>query len=100
MNKDIAHGEGDLTKRLDVESKDEINSLVHWFNQFLENHHSILRKVTLNAAEVVKAHKMINETSSKVYNNTHDQSTRTSHIASSTYQMSSTKNKPPFKPIA
>ena len=33
--KDISEGEGDLTKTIDINSKDEIGSLAHYFNQTL-----------------------------------------------------------------
>ncbi|WBW96889.1 methyl-accepting chemotaxis protein [Oceanirhabdus sp. W0125-5] len=35
MLKDIAEGEGDLTKRLEIVSKDEIGELSNWFNIFI-----------------------------------------------------------------
>ena len=34
--KEIASGEGDLTRRIDYVSRDEMGKLVHWFNQFIE----------------------------------------------------------------
>jgi methyl-accepting chemotaxis protein len=34
--KDIAHGEGDLTRHIDINSKDEVGDLAHYFNQTLE----------------------------------------------------------------
>jgi methyl-accepting chemotaxis protein len=34
--KDIAEGEGDLTRHIDVHAKDEIGDLAHYFNQTLE----------------------------------------------------------------
>jgi len=33
--KDIAEGEGDLTRRIEQQSKDEIGDLVFWFNSFM-----------------------------------------------------------------
>ena len=36
MSKDIAQGEGDLTKRIMVSGKDELGDLSTWFNMFLE----------------------------------------------------------------
>ncbi len=36
MLKDIAEGEGDLTKRLEIIKKDEVGELAGWFNIFLE----------------------------------------------------------------
>jgi methyl-accepting chemotaxis protein len=34
--KDIAQGEGDLTRHIDINSKDEVGELAHYFNQTLE----------------------------------------------------------------
>ncbi|MDJ1176116.1 methyl-accepting chemotaxis protein [Roseofilum capinflatum] len=34
--KDIARGEGDLTRRLKITSHDEIGEVAHWFNLFIE----------------------------------------------------------------
>ncbi len=34
--KEIASGEGDLTRRIEHNSRDEMGKLVHWFNQFIE----------------------------------------------------------------
>ena len=36
MLKDIAQGEGDLTRRLIVESSDEVGEMANWFNVFVE----------------------------------------------------------------
>lgn len=47
--KDIATGDGDLTKRLEIRSKDEIGTLAKWFNQFVGNLQSIIRDVASNA---------------------------------------------------
>ena len=41
--KDIAEGEGDLTKRLDIKSKDEVGELAGWFDLFMENLQGIIR---------------------------------------------------------
>lgn len=43
--KDIASGEGDLSKRIKVESHDEIGELVQWFNKFVEKLHGIISEV-------------------------------------------------------
>ena len=40
--KDIASGDGDLTKRIEKTSNDELGDVVYWFNQFVDKlHHSI-----------------------------------------------------------
>ncbi len=42
---DIAQGEGDLTKRLDIEKEDELGLLAHWFNVFIEKLQGIIKNL-------------------------------------------------------
>ena len=41
--KDLAQGEGDLTKRLPITKNDEVGELVRWFNLFMDKMHDIVR---------------------------------------------------------
>ena len=52
--KDISEGEGDLTRRLPVNSTDEIGKLAEHFNLFVERIHTMLSEVatTINQLEV------------------------------------------------
>lgn len=43
--KDIASGEGDLTRRIAKSSKDEIGEVVDWFNQFIDKLHRSIGEV-------------------------------------------------------
>ena len=43
--KDIAQGEGDLTKRLDAISRDEVGELAKWFNVFIEKLQGIIGNI-------------------------------------------------------
>ncbi|PCJ47183.1 MAG: chemotaxis protein [Moraxellaceae bacterium] len=54
--KEIASGEGDLTQRIDHQSKDEIGQLVNWFNQFVD-------KLQGAIGDVVASVKPLNEAS-------------------------------------
>ncbi len=45
MLKDIAEGEGDLTQRLNVVTKDELGELAGWFNTFMEKLQNIIREI-------------------------------------------------------
>jgi methyl-accepting chemotaxis protein len=43
--KDIASGDGDLTKRIEKTSNDELGDVVDWFNQFVDKLHSSITDV-------------------------------------------------------
>lgn len=45
MLKDAAEGEGDLTRRLNVKTKDEIGELGKWFNMFIGNLQELIRQM-------------------------------------------------------
>ena len=49
MIKDIAEGEGDLTKRLDVHSKDDVGQLAFWFNAFVDNLQAMISEIATHA---------------------------------------------------
>lgn len=48
--KDISQGDGDLTKRLNITSNDEVGKLSEHFNQFIGDIHSIVREVADTAS--------------------------------------------------
>ena len=49
--KDIAQGEGDLTRRVDEGRKDELGDLAHWFNVFVSKIHDVIVDVNRVASE-------------------------------------------------
>lgn len=57
--RDIAEGEGDLTKRLAVTSKDEIGELCSWFNLFVEKIQTIIKDVSVGSQELDGASKSL-----------------------------------------
>ena len=44
--KDVAEGEGDLTKRIEVSSTDEIGELSQWFNLFIEKLQTMIKDIS------------------------------------------------------
>ncbi|VVN45371.1 Methyl-accepting chemotaxis protein McpU [Pseudomonas fluorescens] len=52
MLKDIASGEGDLTRRLEYARDDELGELVKWFNRFLDTLQPTISQVKLCSSEV------------------------------------------------
>ena len=52
MSKDIAQGEGDLTKRIMVSGEDELGDLSTWFNMFLERLNNMVSEIKKHAANI------------------------------------------------
>lgn len=63
MLKDIAEGNGDLTKRVAISSKDEIGEMSGYFNLFIDSIHQIVKKVSSEtdkvSAEILESHRNI-----------------------------------------
>ena len=53
--KDIATGDGDLTKRVNLNRGDEIGRLALWFDTFIENIHKIISDISGVSREVASA---------------------------------------------
>ena len=90
MLKDIAGGEGDLTKRLEVSSKDEIGELVKWFNTFVDKLHNIIGKIADSTSQLASSTEELSATSSQITVGTEKQSSQTEQIATSMEEMSAT----------
>lgn len=50
--RDIAEGEGDLTRRLPVNSQDEVGQLARWFNTFIDRVHQIIVDFSATSTEL------------------------------------------------
>lgn len=44
--KHLSEGNGDLTKRIEINSKDEIADMIHYFNNFIVNIHEIVKEIS------------------------------------------------------
>ncbi len=49
MLRDIAQGEGDLTRRLEVTTSDEVGQMATWFNTFIEKVQKMIRDIAATA---------------------------------------------------
>ena len=88
--KDIAQGEGDLTRRLTVENDDEFGDLSHSFNIFIE-------KIQHSIEQVKESTKQLDTAIESLVSQTHsslsmydDQSKRTDSVAAAINQFSAT----------
>jgi len=74
MVKDLAEGEGDLTKRLQIVTHDELGELAKWFNTFLDKVHHIISQVAGTAEQVANASEELNATSQQITANSEETS--------------------------
>lgn len=64
--KEMATGSGDLTKRLESNSTDEIGELVKWFNLFVDKLENIVSKILVGVESISSASSEISEGSSSL----------------------------------
>ena len=56
---DAAEGDGDLTKRITINSTDEVGELARWFNTFIEKIQRIIAEVAQNAQNLTHSSKAL-----------------------------------------
>ncbi len=86
--KDIAEGEGDLTMRLNVTTKDEVGEMAHWFNIFVEKLQFIIKDIANNAESVGASSSQLSQVSENLLDNSEDSSQRASNVATASEEMS------------
>ncbi|WP_237044096.1 methyl-accepting chemotaxis protein [Aquipseudomonas alcaligenes] len=79
--RDIAQGEGDLTKRLSVQSRDEFGELATSFNQFVERIHGSIREVSSATQQLNEVAKLVVNASNSSMANSDEQASRTNSVA-------------------
>jgi methyl-accepting chemotaxis protein len=82
--KDIAEGEGDLTKRLEVTSTDEIGEVARWLNIFLEKLQKIISRVAGSTEGVSSSSEQLTDVSRKITTNSEETSSQASTVSSAT----------------
>ncbi|HSX51445.1 MAG TPA: HAMP domain-containing protein, partial [Cellvibrio sp.] len=85
--RDIAEGEGDLTRRLPVTGHDEISELSRCFNQFVERLQSIIASVARTAQEVSDSAVNLSQMSRDNEREIRTQQTEIEHIVGAVKEM-------------
>ena len=88
MLKDIAEGEGDLTKRMLVESQDELGEMGSWFNVFMEKLQNIVKQIALDATSLNSASSDLSTIAGQMTSGVGDMSTRTNQVSDASEEMS------------
>ncbi|ADW17293.1 methyl-accepting chemotaxis sensory transducer with Cache sensor [Desulfobulbus propionicus DSM 2032] len=90
--KDIAQGEGDLTMRLAVTSKDEVGELATWFNVFIEKLQQIIGRISSNTQSVHLSVGELAGIAAALSKNAEHTSGRANNVATAAEEMSANLN--------
>ena len=85
--RDIAQGEGDLTKRLDVQSRDEFGELASSFNQFVGRIHNSISEVSSATSQLNEVAQLVVNASNSSMANSDEQANRTNSVAAAINQL-------------
>lgn len=87
--KDVAQGQGDLTKRLNVSSTDEVGDLTNWFNVFIENLQGIIQQIAENTVSTSHASEHLLQLAERTSSDASQLAERSNSVSSSSDEMSS-----------
>ncbi|WP_447748740.1 methyl-accepting chemotaxis protein [Pseudomonas nicosulfuronedens] len=90
MLRNIASGEGDLTKRLDYAGKDELGELAGWFNRFLDKLQPIIRDVKSSVQDARATADQSSEIASQTSAGMQQQFREVDQVATASQEMSAT----------
>ena len=83
----ISRGEGDITKRLEIDRDDEIGALTKEFDIFIDTIHSIVKQVKENTESVAAGTNEIKTAASIIATGAEEQRNQTSEVAASVQEM-------------
>lgn len=86
--KDISQGEGDLTKRVDIKSRDEIGMVAQWFNVFVDKIEKVVSDVKLGALQIDSGGTQIASASQSLAEGASEQASSLQQISASIEEMS------------
>jgi methyl-accepting chemotaxis protein len=87
---DIASGEGDLTRRLRAEGKDEVTRLARAFNHFVEKVHDLVRQVGDSTRQLATAADQLAAVTQTTRQAAHHQQSETDQVATAMNEMTAT----------
>jgi len=88
--KDVAEGEGDLTKRIEINSNDEVAELGRWFNTFMDKLEGLVIQVANSTHQIASATEAVSASSKQQAHGAEAQSGQTNQVASAMQEMSIT----------
>lgn len=90
--RDIAEGEGDLAKRIEATSHDEVGELAHWFNTFVAKLRKIIGDVAQNAMSISGSFEKFSAVSMRMASQVERMATQSNAAAAAGEQLSANIN--------
>jgi len=90
MLQDIAQGEGDLTRRLDASSKDELGEASRYFNLFVDKLHGLISQVAATTSRVAAESVQLRSNSEQIATGAEEVAAQASTVATASEEMSAT----------
>ncbi len=90
--KDVAEGDGDLTKRLNIGLKNEVGELASWFDVFISKMNGMIRDIAENARQLDDSSAQLTKISSRMSEGAESMSGRTNSVAAAAEEMSTNMN--------
>ncbi len=88
MFEDIAEGEGDLTSRINIHSKDEIGKLAGYFNTFIAKIQDLIKDIASNATSLNTSSSSLSGLSSDMQTGADTMSEKSNEVTHATEKMS------------
>lgn len=85
--RDVAEGEGDLTKRLPVNSGDEVGELAGWFNLFMQRLQKVISQVASSTDAVRQSSSELNSIAVDLSSNSMETSSRAENVSVAAEEM-------------
>ncbi|MDP3480922.1 MAG: methyl-accepting chemotaxis protein [Desulfoprunum sp.] len=92
MLKDIAEGEGDLTRRLDIGSQDELGEMARWFNVFMEKLQLMIKEIAGNTNTLEMSSASLTAIAGQLTLGAENMMQRSNGVAAATEEMSANMN--------
>lgn len=87
MLKDVSEGEGDLTKRLEIPSHDEIGQLARYFNAFCDKLEALIRDIRASAEQFNEGSRVVSEASQSLASGAQEQSASVEQVNATVQEM-------------
>ncbi len=90
MLKNIAEGEGDLTARLNINNNDELSTMAHWINTFIDKVHHVIMDISQLTTELSSSATQTAQITEQAQSTVAKQRTQTDQVATAVTEMSAT----------